>query len=152
MQIRPHPLRSLLVAYTKSPSSLCTRDLAWKCFSRWVLQLPVPELLSIIHQCSCCFTLPCFTCCCSLGLQHHLPPAALTLQPRKDHVHGQAHSALLPALTHTLAVLSDWERWWWKCCLRLSSSIPPSGCHFWAGLEAPSLCCPSILKSRHGCG
>lgn len=60
MQIWPCPLQSLLVAYTKGPSSFCTRDLAWKCFSRWVLQLPVPKLLSIIHQFSCCFMLPCF--------------------------------------------------------------------------------------------
>lgn len=75
----------------------------WVLLLMGLLQLPLPSLLSVIYQFSCCIMLPWFMLMVprSLGLQHHLP-VALTPQTHVDYVHWQARNAC--ALTHTWAL------------------------------------------------
>lgn len=142
----PTPVTSC--CFQKEPNLLFH---AW--FGLWVLlqmdllRQPVPNLVSVIHPFSCFLAL-----CCLLGLQHHLS-LAFTPQTHTDPMCvGTQCPCTVTHLGYVLGVGSSND----GSVLQDSvQGFPPLGCCFWSlwdGLEAPSLCCPRILKSWCGPG
>lgn len=123
----------------------------WVLLQMGLLQIPVPNLLSVIHQFSCCFMLPWFM----LLFPRFATPSPCSTHRTDTHGphDGQTHNAR--ALTHSWAIAYGLGTLMMVVFFKTQFKDIPSGFCFWspwAGLEAPSLCCQSILKSWHGSG